>query len=145
MIGVHYRAWNTGWADTKSSRLIRDPELKYLDNFITEMKKAISFEGLATNNKPVAFFLATDDPHVKDEILRDPVFSGRIVFTSHEIDRSTVLGTQNALIDWYLLGATEYIIGTFQSSFSEEASLLTTQTKKINIGDPAYKKILIFL
>jgi hypothetical protein len=51
-----------------------------------------------------------------------------------------VLGQQSALVDWFLLGETNYIIGTHQSSFSDEAAYLTKQLRKDNTGGTAYNK-----
>ena len=108
MIGVHYRSWATGQPDDKSSCLIKDPNLKYLDLFIDKMKESVASPLFDCENKPVAFFLATDDPLVKDKLLAHPDLKGRIVTTSHVIDRSSIEGTQNGLIDFFLLGATNY-------------------------------------
>jgi len=143
MIGVHYRAWATGKADERDIKAL-DREHKYLDGFFAEMRKAMALPLAATDNKPVAFFLTTDDASIKAKILAMPEFSNRIFTTSYAIDRGSVEGMQNALIDWFLLGSTEYIIGTNSSSFSDEAARLTkqglTQRRKIRVGENPFRQ-----
>lgn len=137
MIGVHYRSWATS-ADNYS-RLNRDRENRYLQEFVDEMKRALKKPLHETKQKPVAFFLATDDKGVKEKLLAVPELADRIFTRDIEIDRSTVKGQQNALVDWFLLGGTNYIIGTYQSSFSDEAAYLTKENRKVNIGEAAFK------
>jgi hypothetical protein len=139
MIGVHYRSWATGRPDDRSSSLIKDHNLMYLNRFIDKMKEAVLNPLFRQDEKPVAFFLATDDSRIKDAMLTDPDLKGLIVTTSFVVDRTSIEGTQNGLIDFFILGATNYIIGTFQSSFSDEAAHLTTYDHKVNIGEAAYK------
>jgi len=67
-----------------------------------------------------------------------PELAGRIFITTFPIERKTIEGQQNALIEWFLLGSTEYIIGTYQSSFSDEAAYLTTQRRKVDLGGAVY-------
>jgi hypothetical protein len=52
--------------------------------------------------------------------------------------RQTKKEIRDAVADWFLLGATDFIIGTYQSSFSDEAALLTSSQRKINIGPSNY-------
>lgn len=130
-IGVHYRAWNMGLAD---NYVVTDPENKYLEEFVSEMKKA----KIAYPN--VIFFLATDDPKVKEKLLKVDDLKRTIVTRDVTIERDTVLGQQSALVDWFLLGSTNYIIGTYQSSFSDEAAHLTVQDRKIEIGKSPFTK-----
>ncbi len=141
MIGVHYRTWNAGPADVKqgNENLTRDLGAKYLQDFIDKMKAAVAEPLSATDNKPVAFFLATDNEEVKKKMMAEPTLAGKILtYDFEKIERDTVKGQQDALIDFFLLGSTNYIIGTYQSSMSDEAAHLTKQDKKVNVGDPAY-------
>lgn len=131
-IGVHYRAWNMSFAD---HYVKNDPENQYLTEFVEEMKKAVSGN---TSGKEVVFFLATDDPKVKEKLLAVTELKGKIVTRDVTIERETILGQQSALVDWFLLGSTNYIIGTYQSSFSDEAAHLTVQNRKTSIGDPVF-------
>jgi hypothetical protein len=135
MVGVHYRSWNT----VIDTYVTNDPETQYLDEFVTEMKRAVALNPASRNNKPVGFFLATDDPKVRAKMLAVKELAGTIVTRHDIIERSTVRGQQSALVDFFLLGSTNFIIGTYQSSFSDEAAHLTIQNRKINIGKAAFK------
>jgi hypothetical protein len=138
VIGVHYRAWKTGGPDVRDV-LISDAENRYLLLFIKTMKNAIGRPLPDTNQKPVAFFLSTDDQQVKSKLLAVPEFKDRIFTRPEKADRSTVRGQESDLVDFFLLGSTNYIIGTNQSSFSDEAAHLTKEDKKEDVGDAAYK------
>ena len=131
MVGVHYRAWSTGGAD---SDVEQDKKGKYINEFIQKMIEAINTHPQETNNKPVAFFLATDDPKIKKKFIENKELQGRIFTREIPIDRQSITGQQDALVDWFLLGDTNYIIGTEGSSFSDEAAHLTKENKKIPIG-----------
>lgn len=138
MIGVHYRGWQTGRPDTQSN-LIADPTNRYIGDFISEMKKAKAATLADTDGKPVAFFLASDNQDAREKIQAAPELAGAVFTREEEVDRTTIRGQESALVDFFLLGATNYIIGTAQSSFSDEAAHLTKQDKKIDVGQPAYK------
>lgn len=137
MIGVHYRSWKTGAPD-KHSGLIDDPNDRYVPEFIKEMTDILNKPLNETNNKPVAFFLSSDHTDAKKKIMAEKLFKGRIFTRVAQIERETIQGQQSAMVDFYLLGQTELIIGTFQSSFSDEASWLTKQRRKIPIGKNPY-------
>lgn len=138
MIGVHYRSWATGTPD-ETQGVTQDLNYKYLPLFISEMQTWLAKTLAETDNKPVAFYLASDSTKVKDEILATPGFKDKVFFSDLPIERSTIRGQESALVDWYLLGNSNFIIGTYQSSFSDEARYLTRQKYKKNIGDAAYK------
>lgn len=140
MVGVHYRAWNTGAPD-QHDKLITDLSMRYLPDFITEMKKAMALPLADREQKEVAFFITSDKNEVISKLANEPSFIGRIFYYDKDpsLNRSTIAGQRNDLVDFFLLGETNYIIGTYQSSYSDEASLLTKQGKKINIGTAAYK------
>ncbi len=65
------------------------------------------------------FFVATDDPH-EEELLRDRFTV--IAYDKRSLDRSTVEGMEDAVIDLYCLASTKYIIGSHASSFTEVAA-----------------------
>ncbi|HXW53905.1 MAG TPA: hypothetical protein VEL47_07360 [Myxococcota bacterium] len=137
MVGVHYRGWQMGESDN-NEKLTNDPSNKYIQEFIDAMKKELLRPDSKTDNKPVAFFLAADNQSAKDAIMKNDLFSGRIFTRSDEIERNTVRGQESALVDFYLLGLTNFIIGTSGSSFSKEAAFLTKQRKKFSVGDDPY-------
>ena|GEM_PF-5344556 len=137
MVGVHYRGWQMGKTD-KNFKLTNDPNNRYLDDFVTVMKQVLAIERSKTENKPVAFFLAADNQAAKNRLLAEPAFAGLIFTRPDRPSRDNIRGQEEGMVDFFLLGAAEYIIGTFQSSFSAEAARLTKQTKKFPIGAQAY-------
>ncbi len=139
MVGAHYRAWVTGTPD-ETQDVTTDREHRYLNDFVIKLKEAMHKPLAQTKNKPVAFFLASDDPTLKEKLLAIPEFKGRIFTRDIKIDRSTIHGQEDALVDWFLLGDTNYIIGTYQSTYSEEAAHLTEENRKIEFGKTAYNK-----
>jgi len=135
MIGVHYRSWLSGLADKLDKNVSKDKESKYLGQFLEKMVEAVNMPLAKTKGKPVAFFLATDDPSIKEKLNKEASLKGRIFFRDIKIDRNTLAGQQDALVDWFLLGETNYIIGTKGSSFSDEAAHLTVENRKVEIGE----------
>ncbi len=137
MVGIHYRGWQMGESDD-NPQLTNDPSNKYVRSFIDTMKETFERRRARTDNKPVAFFLAADNQKVKEEIMKEPLFQGRIFTRSVEIERNTVRGQESAMVDFDLLGSTNFIIGTPQSSFSAGAANLTKESRKIEVGDDPY-------
>lgn len=75
---------------------------------------------LKTNPK-AKFFLATDDKN-EEQIIRSYFQDAVIVHEKDTLSRLTRDGMRDALIDWLLLSRTSRIIGSYRSSFNEEAS-----------------------
>jgi hypothetical protein len=69
------------------------------------------------------FFLATDDLMIKEHFLHK--FPGRIKTNFHKLGRNDTASIQNALVDLYCLSRTVKIFGSFYSSFSATASLIS--------------------
>lgn len=132
-IGVHYRAWAMNQFD---DYVIRDLDNKNIPEFITKMKEAL----VENSGQDVVFFLSTDSQQVKDRLLAVNEFKGKIVTRKAKIERDTIQGQKDALVDWFLLASTNYIIGTSYSSFSDEPARITKQQRKINIGQSPFKK-----
>lgn len=126
VIGVSLRIWSTGTPDAYAKQ---DPEL--FQKFIKAMKEALE------DHPSAIFFLAGDNREKKEELLNMPEFNEKIITRDIEIKRSTVDDQLSALVDWFLLGSTEYIIGTRDSSFSDEAAFMTKERRKVNVGNPA--------
>jgi hypothetical protein len=42
------------------------------------------------------------------------------------------------LVEWLLLQRSQYIVGTYQSTFSDQASLMTGEKRKIEVGPDAF-------
>lgn len=67
------------------------------------------------------FFLATDDK--KEEALIRKVFPGKIISNENRtLDRNSVKGMHDALLDLYCLSATDKLIGSYWSSFTDIAA-----------------------
>ena len=66
------------------------------------------------------FFLATDDAVLKAELLSE--FGERIVTQQTEVRRDTVEGMRDAVVDLWCLAATQRIIGSYWSSFTDIAA-----------------------
>lgn len=68
------------------------------------------------------FFVATDSPSDEEELKSE--YQDRIITTKKEISRNSEKGIQDALVDLLCLAATNMIIGSYYSSFSDVASYL---------------------
>ena len=77
---------------------------------------------LKTNPKTM-FFLATDDKN-EEKIIKNRFSDSVIVYEKDGVSRLTRNGMQDALIDWLLLSRTSKIIGSYRSSFNEEAGIV---------------------
>jgi len=67
------------------------------------------------------FFLATDDK--KEEALLRSTFPGKIISNENRtLDRNSVEGMHDALLDLYCLAATDKLIGSYWSSFTDIAA-----------------------
>jgi len=93
--------------------------------------------GLIAKDPQVLFFVSADSVEFKKKLQNK--FGNRIITIEHgRIARDNLQDSRNSVVDWNLLAKTEFIIGTYQSSFSEEAALLTATSRKINIGRSRY-------
>ena len=109
VVGIHIRRTDHLFFINKDPRLVCP-----IDQFIETMT------GILKNNPRTKFFLATDDKNEETrirEIFKDAV----IVYEKENVCRNTRRGMQDALIDWLLLSSTSKIIGSYMSSFTEEA------------------------
>lgn len=138
MIGVHYRGWQMGKTDV-NEKLTNDPTNKYIEQFVDVMIKEIQEVAKGQQSKPVAFFLAADNNAAKNSLLREPKLAGRIFTRDEDIERDSLQGQSSAMVDFFLLGSTNYIIGTTESSFSRGAARLTVQARKISVGADPYQ------
>ncbi len=102
--GIHIRRGD----NTKSIK--QSPMLLFInkiDEILGEIDKA-------------KFFLATDSIEIEKELKER--YNGRIVTTQKILDRNSVAGIKDALIDLFCLSNTSKIYGSYWSSFSEIAS-----------------------
>ena len=75
----------------------------------------------ARTDADVRFYLATDDPAVKRQLVRE-MGERVIVQPTRDIHRDTVPGMQDAVVDLFCLAATQKILGSFWSSFTDTAA-----------------------
>lgn len=104
-VGIHIRRTDHVWAIRHS------PTEKFIELMYGELD----------GDPATRFFLATDSP--EEEMALSAVFGDKIItYGKSSLDRESVAGIQDALVDMYLLAGTNKIIGSFTSSFSEVAS-----------------------
>ena len=104
-VGVHIRRTDNAISMGKSTT----------EQFIAEMERELS----AHPNS--LFFLATDDQSEED-LLRK-TFPGKIISNQNRtLSRDSVDGIQDALLDLFCLSATDKLIGSYWSSFTDIAA-----------------------
>lgn len=105
-IGLHIRATDHTIAKTNSP----------IEKFIKRIDYEISI------NKDVTFFLATDDINIKQRILKK--YKERIITRNNILNRCSLEGMYDAVIDLWCLSYTQKIIGSYGSSYTELAAEL---------------------
>lgn len=109
VIGIHIRRTDY------FSYLLRDSRgVAPTEKFIKKMNLILR------QNPKAKFFLATDDKN-EERIIKDRMRDSVIVYEKEAVSRSSTKGMQDALVDWLLLSRTFKIIGSYRSSFNEEA------------------------
>jgi hypothetical protein len=127
VVGVHYRAWSLTYDGGLQAKA--NPE-----TFLAKMRE------IAQKDSHVKFFVTSDSLQIAN-FFRDQMPGRILTYPLSNIDRSSVQSQRNSLLEWYLLSKTDYLIGTFDSSFSETASLLTKQRRNIAIGPKVWVNI----
>ena len=106
-IGIHIRRTDHVWAIKHSPT-----------------KKFIKLMGEEVDRDPTTkFFLATDSPE-EERILSEKFGDKIVTYRKSSLNRESLEGIQEALVDMYMLASTKKIIGSFDSSFSEVAAEL---------------------
>lgn len=82
--------------------------------FIAKLYKEIN------RNINVVFFLSTDDPNIEKELINR--FCDKIITREKVLNRNTITGIQDAVVDMYCLSKTALIYGSYWSSFSDISS-----------------------
>lgn len=85
-----------------------------VEAFIEAMRREVRADG------KVRFFLATDDAEVKERLTR--LFPNRIITQQAPVNRSTLEGMRDAMVDLYCLAATHHLLGSYWSSFTDTAA-----------------------
>ncbi|HXW53122.1 MAG TPA: hypothetical protein VEL47_03345, partial [Myxococcota bacterium] len=120
VVGVHYRSWVLT-ADIISFKNANK------DIFVEKMQEALG------DDPNTIFYVASDNLDIANsfahrfpsKVARFPLFS---------VERGTLDDIKNSVIEWILLGDTDYIIGTFLSTFSASAAMRTKEIRAIMIG-----------
>jgi hypothetical protein len=113
VIGIHIRR-----TDNKKSILYSPTEL-----FIQKIDQQLGAE------PNTCFYLATDD--LQEEKLLKNRYGSRIITHQKVLDRSSLKGIRDAMVDLYSLSATDAIWGSYWSSFSDMAATIGNKKKEI--------------
>ncbi len=120
MVGVHIRRTDNVSAIGKSGT----------DAFIRAMEAEIAAD------PQVQFFLATDE-RAEEAVLRQ-AFPGRILSNEERVlKRDSEAGMQDAMVDLYCLAATDKILGSYWSSFTDVAAEMR-RIPKVIVGEEGY-------
>jgi hypothetical protein len=103
-IGVHVRRTDHEMSISNSP----------IDIFIEKMREEV-IKNAGTN-----FFLCTDDAQEEKILIKE--FGDKIIVYKKEINRQSITGMQDAVVDLYCLSKTSKILGSYWSSFSETAA-----------------------
>ena len=117
MVGVHIRR-------TDNAKSI---QVSSVDAFVRAMRKEIA------NTPKVKFFLATDDEEVKQKLIAQ--FPHRIITQSVSVNRCTLEGMQDAVVDLWCLAHTNRLLGSYWSSFTDTAAEIG-QIPLVIVGAP---------
>lgn len=145
-IGVHYRSFLTPgdagyvlgfWSETC---FIDAVEEVIVDQVLSKKDMSTASE--------IGLVVTSDRPESRMKIeraladrLRTRGERVRIVSLNIDhVDRDSIKAQRESLAEWLLLSRTDIVIGTNQSTFSEEAARLTTHGHKISVGPIAYPR-----
>lgn len=121
IVGIHYRSWKTSVERQKNYNA---PPVTSLELLREQVDSKI--------NISTQVFFASEDLEAKKNF---SMGLAKIIFSEERnFERNTLESTQGALVDWFLLTKTAFLVGTYQSSFSDEAALITLTGKKFNVG-----------
>jgi hypothetical protein len=112
VIGVHIRRKDHLNFLKKDHRLVCPTKM-----FVEAMQNILGA------NPETKFFVATDDGE-EEKLFRRLFPDAVIVYEKEGSARNTTKGMQDALVDWLLLSKTSRIIGSYASSFSQEAGVV---------------------
>lgn len=118
-IGLHIRGTDNIQSKTHSP----------FETFASIIEKKLSID------EDTNFFLATDEEKYKRRMKE--MFGKRIITCRTELERGSVEGMKGALTDLYCLSRTDYIIGSYFSSFSEIAALIGGKKEVKALAEPA--------
>ncbi|MCD8295942.1 MAG: hypothetical protein LUC88_00040 [Prevotella sp.] len=106
IVGIHIRG-----TDHINSRT-NSPFNAFINRINDEMKK----------NKNTTFYVATDEIEYKKKLIE--LYGDKIIVSPEILNRNSLVGMEGALVDLYCLSSTNYIIGSYKSSFSKIAAAI---------------------
>ena len=113
VLGIHIRRTDNKWSIQKNEI---DDYLKFMDQQIDTYSD-------------LKFYLATDSMDVKQLMINR--YGNRIVFNQALLERNSIQGMKDAVVDLWCLSLTKEIIGSYYSSYSETAAELGNIKLKI--------------
>lgn len=134
-IGIHFRTFATkgdvGFHGKPTA----------VQEFITDIKNKITELKIPVNSGS-CLYVASDDlkqrKFVEDEFKKD--YGLKVLkMDLSQVERDTLAGQLDALVEFFLLGSMDYVFGSEGSTFSDEAGRLTTRGTKISVGVRAYE------
>ena len=125
LVGVHFRSWSAAVGDGNYLITLKKPSIEVFTSQIN---------AILEKNPNSSFYLATDDRKTINEFRNKTQEDRILTFPMKEAGRSSLDDMKNALVDWFLLQRTDYIIGTVRSTYSDEAAIWTSERFKIELG-----------
>lgn len=113
IIGVHFRNFIKKYDRADGRDFSRDSPIESFINRIKEINE--------TNIK-CQFYLSSNSEDAIKMIKQSVPTANFIVETNSSLNRNSKIGIQHALQSLIIMSKTQYIIGTYMSSFSDEAS-----------------------
>ena len=112
-IGLHIRRTDNTTAIAESPASL----------FLQQMEQEVQ------NDDKVHFYLATDSETIKEQLQAH--FGTRILTSPHRADRRSVEGMKEAVVELYTLAHTRRFYGSYYSSFSDLAAILSDRPHTI--------------
>ena len=103
-VGVHIRRTDNSWSIEQSP----------VELFTQKMQTMLA------ENPSRNFYLATDDAELKQTLKQ--TFAGHIISPDCQLNRDTQEGILSAVVEMYTLSRTQFILGSYYSSYSEMAA-----------------------
>ncbi len=122
LIGVHYRDYYEKY-DSKDK--LNFSNFAPIDTCLELMN--VHYEKIKEKNMPL-FFISTNSEKSKS-LITNKFKNKCFILEINNFDRNNIKDVQIALLEWYLLSKCKYIIGSYMSSFSDEASFVNINPK----------------
>lgn len=124
-VGIHFRDFIRTY-DGPDGRIFN--EVSPIETFIDMILK------LYEKNTDIIFFISSNTDFAYNSIIKKIPNKNVIYLHNIQTDRNSTLGIIHAFVSLILLSRTKYIIGTFMSSFSDEACFFN-KISKVCVGN----------